>query len=290
VNARTVQALPLVTVVEADVHNASALASLLHGHEAVINLVAILQGNEAAFERAHVALPKRLAAACKAAGTPHLLHVSALGVSDSAPSMYLRSKHRGEQALMAAGLPRLTILRPSVIFGAGDRFTNLFAKLQGIFPLMPLAGADARLQPVWVGDVANFLVKSITFHSEINISRYTNSSGQFGTQIVEAAGPDVFTLRQIVMFSSEQAGCPRPIVALPAGLAKLQALAMELMPGEPLMSRDNLASLAVPNVASAQLPGLQDFGIALSSLRAVGPSYLGLRGPRSVLDRYRKGA
>ena len=122
-----------------------------------MNLVAILHGSEAAFEHVHVELPKKLARACAAAGVRRLVHVSALGAALDAPSMYQRSKARGEAALQAAaaaGTLDLTVLRPSVIFGAQDKFLNVFAQLQRVFPVMPLAGADTRFQPVWVEDVA----------------------------------------------------------------------------------------------------------------------------------------
>jgi len=155
-NAQAVQMLPLVQPLEADVHDAATLAQLLPGHDAVVNLIAVLHGSRARFEQVHVELPRRLAAAMQASGVRRLVHVSALGASASGPSDYQRSKAAGEAVLQAAGL-ELTILRPSVIFGAEDRFLNLFAALQKVFALMPLAGSQARLQPVWVGDVAQAL-------------------------------------------------------------------------------------------------------------------------------------
>ena len=152
--ARHLQLLPTVEVACGDVHDEATLARLLRDTDAVINLVAILHGSEAEFERVHVRLPAHLAAACKAAGVRRVVHVSALGAALDAPSRYQRSKARGEEVLKAAGLD-LTILRPSVIFGERDRFLNLFATLQSIFPVLPLASAGARFQPVWVDDVAS---------------------------------------------------------------------------------------------------------------------------------------
>lgn len=151
--AKHLQSLPTLRLVDADVHDEAQLTALLRGRDAVINLVAILHGNEAQFERAHVALPRTLAKACAAAGVKRVIHVSALGAGPNAPSRYLRSKTAGEAVLSGAGLA-LTVLRPSVIFGEHDSFLNLFAQLQSVFPVMPLAGADARFQPVWVQDVA----------------------------------------------------------------------------------------------------------------------------------------
>ncbi|MEY2735184.1 MAG: hypothetical protein RLZ58_593, partial [Pseudomonadota bacterium] len=158
--ARDIQMLPLLDVAVADVHDAAQLARLLPGHDAVVNLIAILHGNEAAFERAHVALLRTLAAAMHAAGIKRLVHISALGADASGPSMYQRSKARGEAVLRESGLD-VTLLRPSVIFGAEDKFLNTFASLQAVAPVMPLAGAGTRFQPVWVEDVAQAVVNAL---------------------------------------------------------------------------------------------------------------------------------
>ena len=265
-NAYNVQSLPMLDVLEVDIHDPSALKALVAGHDAVVNLVAILHGDEAAFERAHVTLPQKLATACQQTGVKRLVHVSALGAALDGPSMYQRSKARGEAVLQAAGLD-LTVLRPSVIFGAEDKFLNLFAKLQTVFPVMPLAGAATKFQPVWVEDVAQAVVNSL---SQPNTSK---------NQIFEACGPDVFTLKELVQLSAIAAGINlgrgRPVLALPPFLGKLQAMAMRLLPGEPLVSQDNLDSMKVDNVASGQLPGLTALGITPSALAAIVPTYLG---------------
>jgi NADH dehydrogenase len=259
-HAQTVQPLPLVDVLQADVHDDAQLDRLLAGCDAVVNLVAILHGSEAAFEQVHVALPRRLAAACRRQGVRRLIHVSALGADPAGPSHYLRSKGRGEAVLREAGLD-LTLLRPSVIFGANDRLLNLFAQLQALFPVLPLAGADARFQPVWVDDVAAAIATCLERPDTIG-------------QTYECAGPEVKTLAELVRLAGQASGHPRPILPLPGPLATLQALAMEFAPGETLMSRDNLASMTVPNVATGQHPGLTDLGIAPSPLLAVVPGYL----------------
>ena len=258
-NAQSVQHLPRLTVVEANVHNEVDLARLLPGHTAVVNLIAILHGTEAAFEHTHVALPTKLAKACTASGVRRLVHVSALGVALDSPARYQRSKARGEQVLRDAGLD-LTVLRPSVIFGQGDRFLNLFAKLQSIFPVVPLAGAHARFQPVWVEDVAQAVVTSLVNPPE--------------APVIECAGPEVLTLADLVRVAGRHGSRQRAIVPLPASLGHLQALLMELAPGEPLMSRDNLAAMSVDNVASGALPGLETLGIRPASVHSIAPTYL----------------
>lgn len=261
--ASPLKAVPTLTLVEADVGRAddAALPALLAGHDAVVHLVAVLHGNEERFRQVHVELPRRLAAACTAAGVRRLVHVSALGVARDAPSMYLRSKAEGEAVLRASGLD-VTVLRPSVMFGARDKLLNTFAALQALLPVVPLAAADAQFQPVWVEDVAEAILRCLERPSTIG-------------QVIECAGPDVMTLRDLVRRAGEWSGHPRPIIALPPALARVQAALMALAPGEPLMSSDNLDSMRVPNVASGTLPGLAALGIAPASLAQVGPTYLG---------------
>jgi NADH dehydrogenase len=259
--ARHLQLLPTVEIEVGDVHDDATLARMLRDTDAVINLVAILHGSEAEFERVHVRLPQRLAAACRQAGVRRLVHVSALGVAVDAPSRYLRSKARGEAVLRAAGLD-LTVLRPSVIFGERDRFMNLFASLQSVFPVMPLAGAAARFQPVWVEDVASAVARCLDTPATVG-------------QTIECAGPRTYTLRELVELAGRWSGSRRPVLALPAFLGRLQALAMELLPGPTLMSRDNIDSMRVANVASGRLPGLDSLGIETTPLESVAPRYLG---------------
>lgn len=271
-SARAIQMLPALDVFQADVHDETALARLVAGHDAVVNLVAILHGTREAFTRAHVQLPQKLAHACAAAGVARVVHVSALGADarnpDVAPSMYLRSKGHGEVALHQPQLA-LTVLRPSVMFGADDKFLNTFARLQKMFPVIPLAASHALFQPVWVEDVARAIVHCLQDANTQPTAGHT----------FEACGPDVFTLRQLVetagRLSGVNEGRGRPVIALPAALGRLQAGLMALAPGEPLMSRDNLDSMTQPNIASGNLPGLEALGIAPAALAAVAPGYLG---------------
>ena len=250
--ARSVQMFPGVEVVHADVHDPAQLASLVQGQDAVINLVAILHGNEQTFEHVHVQLVRHLVAACNKSGVHRLVHISALGADEHAASMYQRSKARGEKVLHAAVKTanlELTILRPSVIFGADDKFINMFAKLQSVFPVMPLAGAATRFQPVWVQDVAQAVVHCLEHRTTIG-------------QTFEICGPDIFTLQQLVEMAGKWSGHSRFVFPLPSFIAKLQALMMEFLPGPTLMSRDNLASMQTDNVASGQAKGLAQLGIA----------------------------
>lgn len=274
-HARAVQFLPTVDLRQADVHDDAQLEALVAGHDAVLNLIAILHGDAAAFDRVHVQLPRRLGEACGRAGVRRVVHVGALGAAADAPSLYLRSKAAGEAVLQAAGLD-LTVLRPSVIFGAGDRFLNLFARLQAVAPVVPLAAGGARLQPVWVEDVAEAIVRCAL-------------APQPRGPVFECTGPQVYTLAELVRLAGRLAGHARPVLPLPDALGRLQAGLMELLPGEPLLSRDNLRSLAVPNVAGGELPGLDALGIGPAALEAIAPGYLAPGQGIARLDRWRAG-
>jgi NADH dehydrogenase len=283
-NASAVQPLPGLTVLTADLFDDTQLRELVNGHDAVVNLVAILHGTEASFERAHLTLPQKIAQACRATGVKRLVHVSALGAALDAPSMYQRSKARGEAVLQDAGLD-LTVLRPSVIFGDGDRFLTLFAKLQQLAPVVPLAGASTRFQPVWVEDVAQAIANCLLGAAHLAPSATVG-------QRYDLCGPDVMTLAELVRFAGAASGISggRPVLPLPAALGRLQASLMRLMPGEPLLSHDNLDSMKVDNVCDGTLPGLAELDITPAALSAVAPGYLSTATTSTGLNRFRRTA
>jgi NADH dehydrogenase len=257
-------------VVEANVHDDAALDSLMHGQDAVINLVGILHGKAgpagsrygAEFSKAHVELPKRIVETCARNGIKRLLHMSALGAAQDAPSMYLRSKADGEAAVMSRPEVATTIFRPSVVFGDNDRFLNLFASLQRVLPFMLLAGADAKFQPVYVEDVARAFVIAL-------------QDRRAPGKIYELAGPKIYTLRELVKLAGEYSGHRRPVFGVPDAFARMQAFFMEHLPGGPLMSRDNLDSMKVDNIRHSALA--DELGIHWTSIEAVAPHYLRAR-------------
>lgn len=253
-NAKHLAVLPTARVLATDVHDAAVLAHLMRDQDVVISLVGILRGN---FQRAHAELPGKIARAAAHAGVPRLLHVSALASAADAPSHYLRSKAAGEAALRAA-FPAATIFQPSVIFGRGDSFLTLFARLLKLAPVVPLACPDARFQPVWVEDVVSAVIASID---------RPDSRGH----TYPLCGPRTYTLRELVASAGRLSGHPRAILGLPLALSYLQAFMMELLPSGP-MTRDNVRSMQVPNVcpAGCTLP----FGLAATPLEAVAPTYL----------------
>jgi NADH dehydrogenase len=271
--ARNLLVLPTVETMVADPNDEQSLESCLDNMDAVIDLVGILhERGRSTFRAAHVELPRKIAAACRREGVRQLLHMSALGASPSGPSDYLRSKGEGEAALREAAdaLP-VTIFRPSVIFGEGDRFLNLFASLAKRLPVVALGGAAARFQPVWVEDVARCFVGAL------------GESRAFGATY-ELCGPRVYTLEELVRFAMETSGHRRAIVKLPGALAQLQALLLEHLPGK-LMTRDNLRSMSVDNVCPGPFPAL--FGFAPATMEAVVPRYLADSSGRARYDQYR---
>lgn len=255
--------LPTVSVVEANIHDNAELDRLLDGVDAVINLVGILHGD---FNAAQVELPRKIVSACKRNGIARLLHMSALNASTDAPSKYLRSKGEGESVAMKSGLTT-TIIRPSVIFGPGDSFLNLFAKLTRFLPVLPLASPDAKFQPVFVENVAHAYAESLS------------TPATFG-QSYNLCGPKIYTLRQLVKYVAHVTGHHSIIIGLNDSLSYLQALMMELLPGK-LMTRDNYYSMKVDSVCSCDSDNnfTTVFGSRPVALEEAAPLYLGRHKP-----------
>jgi uncharacterized protein YbjT (DUF2867 family) len=266
-----------VEILEVDVFDPVQLAAFIHGADAVINLTGILHSRRGEpygpdFAHVHVELPKKIAAACVAQHVPRLLHMSALGAHTDGASMYLRSKGDGELVIRSASGLQTTLFRPSVVFGPGDRFINAFAGLQRNFPIIPLACAQVRFQPVYVGDVAQAF---------LNVLDLDASHGK----IYELGGPKVYTLEALLRMAGTMIGQDRRIVRLPKWLGRLQARLFELLPGAPILTRDNLDSMKIDCVLSA--PMAADLKLTPSSLEAVMPEYLGGATPRGRLNAYR---
>jgi uncharacterized protein YbjT (DUF2867 family) len=277
-NASHLTLLP-VDVIQADVHDPVQLAAFVSQADAVINLVGLLQSKRGTpygpdFAKAHVELPNKIVAACYAKGVRRLLHMSSLGADSNGSSMYLRSKGDGEKVVRESNLAT-TIFRPSVVFGPEDNFLNQFAFLERIFPVIPLACSQARMQPIFVGDVAQAIV---------NVLDLDAASGR----AYELAGPTVYTLEELVKFSGAAIGKHARIVRLPDILGRLQAMTLEFAPGPTLMSRDNLDSMKTPSVASG--PMAPELGIDPASIEAIAPMYLTGTSSRSRFNAFRASA
>jgi uncharacterized protein YbjT (DUF2867 family) len=266
---RDLQVIPTVTLSQSDVHDDATLDELLADCDAVVNLVGVLHDGSGrpygkGYARVHVDLPRRIAQGCQRHGVRHMIHVSALGADSKGPSMYLRSKGDGEAAVRDAYAGSQgkgwTIFRPSVVFGPDDNFTNLFARLARWLPVLPLAGAQARMQPIYVEDVA------------AAISAMLDNPHGHG-KVYELAGPQVHTLGDIAGMCARWSGHPRLVLNVPMGIGRLQAMVLACLPGEPLMTPDNLDSLKVDSVARADME--PELGLVPIALEAVVPSYLG---------------
>jgi len=265
--------IPLASLDAGDAHDPQTLQRVFKGCDAVINLVGILNesGRDGSgFRRVHTELTEKALAAAAAAGCQRFLQMSALKADmPHPPSHYLRSKAAAEQAVFAATAFPVTVFRPSVIFGPEDSFLNLFAGLLRIAPFLPLARADARFAPVYVGDVAEHFVNCL------------DDPETFGKGY-ELCGPRIYTLRDLVRYTARLTRKRRPVIGLPDWAARIQATVFEFVPGKPL-SRDNLASLSVDSVCSGQtLP-------CPTLLEAIAPSYLGLAGHQAKMQRLRRG-
>ena len=265
--AKDLITLPTAEVFTADVHDPNELARIFRGCDAVINLVGVLHDGrgKASFQQAHVELARKVVDACRQRGIRRLLHMSALNAAPDAPSAYLRAKAEAEKIVRESGLD-FTIFRPSVIFGREDRFLNLFASLQRLFPVIFLGSADARFQPVYVEDVAHVMVESLA------------RLESFG-QACDLVGPRVYRLRELVEYVGKVTGEHARVVPLNDTLSWFQARLMEFLPGK-LLTRDNYYSMKVDSVSDQPLP----FGMTPTPLEAVAPVWLAQRTPRS---RYR---
>ncbi|MCA1324266.1 complex I NDUFA9 subunit family protein [Herbaspirillum sp. alder98] len=275
---------PVVSVVLADIHDDGVLSALVAQADVVINLVGILHSRPARrgqpygpdFEAQHVLLPRRVVAACVQHGVGRYLHMSALGADAHGPSMYQRSKAAGEVEANAGAQSGLqtVIFRPSVVFGEGDRFLNLFAGLQKRFPVLPLGSAEARFQPVYVGDVAQAFKRAIDQQA-------------LAGKTFELGGPRVYSLRELVRLAGWMVGRNRPILPLPSSAALLQAWLLEHLPGK-LMSRDNVASMRVDNVLGAPISA--ELQLTPTALEDAAPLYLAPRNEQRQFDLFRSKA
>ena len=250
-----------VQPIQANVRNEASIARAVAGADLVINLAGVMfPGGRQSFQAVHENGAAALAQAAHAAGVARLIHVSALGAAPDADSKYARSKAAGEAAVREA-FATAAIVRPSTIFGPEDQFFNLFARLATITPVMPLlGGGHGRMQPVYVGDVAQAIAA---------LAEQAAPTG--GTY--ELAGPQVLRMAELMAIVCEQTGRDRLALPLPFALAKFYAFFLQLMPWR-ILTMDQVEMLKVDNVLSGEYPGLAELGVTPTPLDAVLPSYL----------------
>ena len=257
---KTAGAVGQVVPLFASVEQEATVARALEGAALAVNLVGILaERRRGDFDRVHGEGAGRIARLAAAAGVGRLVHVSAIGADPASRSLYGRSKAAGEAAVRAA-FPTATVLRPSIVFGPEDHFFNRFASLARLSPVMPVIAGATRLQPVFVGDVADAVMAAL---------ERADAAGA----VYELGGPQVWRFRELLAYILELIQRPRWMVELPMPLARLQAMVMEHVPGKPL-TRDQLLMLSRDNVVAEGVPGLAELGLVPTPVELVVPGYL----------------
>ena len=251
--------------VQANVRYPASVQAAARGASVVVNLVGILaQSGAQTFEAVQDKGAETVAQAAADIGA-RMVHVSAIGADANSTSAYARTKAAGEAAVLAA-TPSATIFRPSVVFGPEDQFTNRFAGLARLSPMLPLIGGGlTKLQPVYAGDVATAIADAVDGKARPGAT-------------YELGGPEVMTLREIIEDILKITQRHRMLVPLPFGLAKLKAAFLQFAPGDFKLTPDQVELLRTDNVVSeaARAAGLtlEGLGITTDSLEAVTPSYL----------------
>lgn len=273
---RSLQVLPKVDVIDADIHDEETLNALFVGCHAVINLTAILNENKRGeFKQVHVELVKKVINACKNADVTRLLQMSAINAdATKGSSQYLRSKGEGEALALAADGLNVTVFRPSVIFGKDDSFFNKFAELLLNLPILPLTCPGSRMAPIHVSDVAAVMVKAL------------NDKTTF-SQRYDLCGPKSYTLEELVNYTNRLTGKKRTIIPLGDGMSAMMGRIMGMMPFKPF-SYDNYLSLQTPAVSDKAFPS--QFGITPITVENIVPKYIGAANMRGRYDNIRQKA
>jgi NADH dehydrogenase len=253
-----------IHAVQANLRYPASVEAAMRGSHVAINLVGIMaQSGAQTFDAVMETGAGTVAKAAAAIGA-RMVHVSAIGADAYSPSHYARAKAAGEKAVLSAA-PAATILRPSLLFGPEDQFTNRFAALARMSPVVPLIGGGSRLQPVYVSDVATAVADAVDGKTKAGAT-------------YELGGPEVLTMREVIEIILATIERQRLLVPLPFGLAKLNSLFLQFAPGPLKLTPDQVALLRSDNVVSdaAKAAGLtlDGLGIMADSLEAVAPQYL----------------
>jgi uncharacterized protein YbjT (DUF2867 family) len=258
---RTSGAVGQVVPVACNIFNDASIAEAIAGSSHIINLVGILaEKGRQTFESVHQYFPASLARLAARNHIERFVQVSSLGAGENASSQYAQSKAAGEKAVLAA-FPQAAILRPSIVFGPEDGFFNRFARMAQIMPMLPLiGGGHTKFQPVYVGDVADAIVRSI-------------SAPDVVTGTFELGGDDIYSFKELMEKMFTYTAQPRTLVTVPFALAKAKGAVLQYLPGQ-LLTVDQVRSLSTDNVISGKYPGLRDFSINPTPLDAILPTYL----------------
>lgn len=250
-----------------DITNPADVAQAVRGADVVVNLVGVLHdaGGKRGFDAVHTEAAKTIAEAAKAAGVERLVQISAIGADAASPSAYGRTKAQAEAAVRDV-YPDAVILRPSLVFGAGDSFLNRFAAMATMAPALPLiGGGETRFQPVYVGDVAEAIARGVT---------RADAAGR----TYELGGPSLYTFREVLELVRRETGRDRMLVSVPFIVAKPLGSLLQLsrfVGLTPPLTRDQVLMLEKDNVVAADALGLSDLGIDHpAGMAAIAPSYL----------------
>lgn len=254
-----------IKAIRCDATDAAQVGEAIHGADAVINLVGILyEGGGRKFETLHVGVSRNIAEACAAAGVDRLVQVSALGANPESQSDYARTKAEAEMAVREVK-PDAVIVRPSVVFGAGDDFLNKFAKMAQLSPVLPLVGGgQTKFQPVYVGDVAEAIARA-------------TGRGESAGQTYELGGPAVMTFEEVLKLVSRETYRTPGLLPLPFFAARIVGALAQLtaiVGIKPVLTEDQVVLLQSDNVVSDGAQGLADLGIQPTGVEAVAASYL----------------
>ncbi len=247
-----------IVPIAADITHRGSVDAAVRDADAVINLVGILyERGRRTFKRVHVDGARIVAEAAKAAGAGRFVQMSALGANFDSPAVYARTKAAGESAAKAA-FAGASVVRPSVVFGPEDGFFNRFAALSQLLPVLPVF--DASFQPVYVGDVAEAIVRML------DDPRTAGNTYQLG-------GPRIISFREVMELVLSETGRRRLLVPMPLSIASVEALFLEMLPVPPL-TRDQLRLLEVPNVVPAGALTFRELSIEPTAVEAILPTYL----------------
>jgi len=249
-----------------NVRDEASTRRAIEGADAVVNCVGILQETKfQSFEDVHVDAAELIARLSAEAGVSKLVHISALGADTEAESVYSETKAEGEARVLQA-MPNAVIFRPSVMFGTEDRFFNRMAEFSRLSPVVPLFGADAKFQPVYVNDVAKAVEMAII--------------GDVAGGVYELGGPEVVSLHDLAKTAMEVAGRRRVLLDLPFWIGRLNARSFEMMEKltgglfPAMLTRDQLKMLEVDNVVNEGAAGFDELGIKPTAMESVLEGYL----------------
>ena len=229
-------------------NNFSELKEAINNSDIVINLIGILfETRKQKFYNVHTNIPEAVAKTCAQSKVKKFIHVSAIGANENSKSLYQKSKFQGEQKAIE-NFKKTVIIRPSVVCGPEDNFTNLFSKLS-ILPVIPVVGKNYKFQPVLVSDVASSIVKAI--ETQNNESK-----------IYEIGGPKIISFGDMVKSILSAINKKRFVVEMPMAIAKIQSSITDLLPFPPILTRDQCEILSeADNVVSNNHLTLKDLDI-----------------------------